>query len=312
MERIMNRGRILAFALAGAAAMWAADYPVKELTAGEKSAIDQAIPAKAAAKPAKARKVLIVHITRRNGKPIDGHPSVPFANYALIEMGKRTGAYKAVVNNDESVFRPESLAAYDLILFNNTVGVLFDDAALKQSLVDFVKNGKGFVAFHAGGGATFVQYPVYDQFPEFGVMVGGYEDGGHPWEPNDTTYVKIDDPKSPLTSMFKGSFPIHDETFQFREPTLRDRLHVLISIDAPRMEMGPKHRILKQRQQDLDFPISWVKPYGKGRVFYSTTGHNPDAFKDPVLLQHYLAGIQFALGDLKADMSPSEKAKGRQ
>ena len=73
--------------------------------------------------------------------------------------------------------------------------------------------------------------------------------------------------------------------------------------------MGPRHRILKQRQGDLDFPISWIKPYGKGRVFYTTIGHNPDSFKNPAMLQHYLAGIQYALGDLKADASPSEKAR---
>src|ERR1019366_3054931 len=104
---------------------------------------------------------------------------------------------------------------YDLIVFNNTEGVLFEDPVLRQSLLDFVKNGKGFVAFHAGGGATFVQYPVYDQFPEFGVMVGGYEDGGHPWGPADTTYVKIDDPRSPLTSIFQGPFQMREQTFQF-------------------------------------------------------------------------------------------------
>ena len=107
-----------------------------------------------------------------------------------------------------------------------------------------------------------------------------------------------------------GPFQIHDEALQFREPALRDRLHVLISIDASKMEMGPNHRILKQRQDDLDFPISWIKPYGKGRVFYTATPHNPELYKDPAMLQHYLAGIQFALGDLKADMTPSKKLQG--
>ena len=165
----MNKGILwTAGLLAAAAAIAADDYPVKELSAADKAAIDQAIPAKAPARPKKDRKVLIVHITRRAGKPISGHPSVPFGNYALIEMGKRTGAYQAVVNNDESVFRRENLKAYDAIIFNNTVGVLFDDQALRQSLLDFVKSGKGFVGFHGGSGATYVQYPAYDQFPEFG------------------------------------------------------------------------------------------------------------------------------------------------
>ena len=306
----MTKATLVAAVLCSAAAISAVEYPVKELTEAEKSAIDQAIPSKAPAKLRKARKVLIVHITKRNGKPVNGHAAVAYGNYALTQMGKRTGAYEATINNDESVFRAENLEPYDLIIFNNTVGILFDDPQLRQSLLDFVKNGKGFVALHAGGGSTFVQHPVYDQFPKFGVMVGGYEDGGHPWRPDDVTSVKIDDAKSPLTAMFSGPFQIHDEALQFREPTLRDRLHVLISIDASKMEMGPNHRILKQRQDDLDFPISWIKPYGKGRVFYTATPHNPELFKDPAMLQHYLAGIQFALGDLKADMRPSNKPRG--
>jgi type 1 glutamine amidotransferase len=282
----------------------AQDYQLKELTDAEKAAIDTAVPSKASAKPVKARKVLIVHINKRDGKRFRGHPSIPYGNHALTQTGKRTGAYEATIANEEATFRPENLSAYDAIIFNNTVGVLFEDPELRKSLLAFVRTGKGFVAIHAGGAATFVQHPVYDQFPEFGEMVGGYEDGGHAWPPTDVTHVKIDDPKSPLTAMFKGPFQIQDEIYQFREPTLRDRLHVLISVDTPKM--GPPRRILKQRQQDMDFPLSWIKPYGKGRVFYTAIGHEPSLFHNPAMLQHYLAGIQFAIGDLRADMKPSE------
>jgi uncharacterized protein len=304
----MKRAGLVVASLFAGAAVWSADYPIRELTAEQKAAIEQALPDKAPAKPKKPRKVLVTHIAKRNGNPVSGHASIPFGNHALVDMGKKTGAYEAVINNDESVFLPKNLAAYDAIVFNNTLGVLFEDPALRRSLLDFVKNGKGFAAIHCGGGATFVQHPVYDQFPEFGEMVGGYEDGGHPWLPNEVTHVKIDDPKSPLTAMFKGPFEIYEETYQFREPTLRDRLHVLLSIDVSKMPAGRK--ILKQRQQDMDFPVSWVKPYGKGRVFYTMTGHSPDAFKNPLLLQHYLAGIQFAAGDIDADVTPSDKLKG--
>jgi type 1 glutamine amidotransferase len=282
-----------------------ADYvPLRELTPAEQDAINKALPQSAPAKPKKPRKVLVVHITKRNGQPSGGHQSIKFGNYFLEQVGKRTGAFEVTVNNDESVFRAENLKAYDAIVFNNTVGVLFEDPVLRQNLLDFVKSGKGFVGFHAAG-ATFVQYPEYGQFPEYGVMLGGYEDGGHPWSPKDTTYVKVDDTGSPLTAMFDGPFTVHDEAFQFREPMLRDRLHVLLSIDVSKMDTGPKRRILKQRQEDMDFPVSWIKTYGKGRVFYTTMGHNPEAFTQPALLKHFLAGVQFALGDLSADTTPS-------
>ena len=51
--------------------------------------------------------------------------------------------------------------------------------------------------------------------------------------------------------------------------------------------------------------------YGKGRVFYCSLGHNPYVFWDARILQHYLAGIQFALGDLKAGVKPTVKLTAR-
>ena len=53
--------------------------------------------------------------------------------------------------------------------------------------------------------------------------------------------------------------------------------------------------------------MSWVRREGRGRVFYSSLGHNPALFRDPRILQHFLAGIQFAIGDLEADATPSGK-----
>jgi type 1 glutamine amidotransferase len=303
--------RALLAALAAAAVVCAEYVPLRELTTEEKHRVDAVLPKKAAVKPKKPRKLLVVHMTRRNGQPIGGHESIPFGNYALSAMGRNTGAYEVTIRNDEEAFRPENLRQYDAICFNNTVGVLFEDPGLRQSLLDFVRDGKGFVGFHAAA-ATFVQYPKYDQFPEYGEMLGGYEDGGHPWKHTETTHIKVDDPKHPVNAAFRGQgFKIQDEAFQFREPMMRDRLRVLLSIDASKMDTGAARRILKQRQQDLDFPVSWVKTYGKGRVFYTTMGHNPAAFQKAPLLEHFLAGIQFALGDLKADATPSAQAVSR-
>jgi hypothetical protein len=57
---------------------------------------------------------------------------------------------------------------------------------------------------------------------------------------------------------------------------------------------------------DGDYPISWVKAAGQGRIFYTSLGHAPATFQDAKFLRHVLDGIQFALGDLKADASASK------
>ncbi len=54
----------------------------------------------------------------------------------------------------------------------------------------------------------------------------------------------------------------------------------------------------------------WIRNYGQGRVFYSAFGHEAAVFWNPTVLRHYLAGIQFALGDLPAGATPSAHREG--
>ena len=57
------------------------------------------------------------------------------------------------------------------------------------------------------------------------------------------------------------------------------------------------------KREDRDFGISWARPWGEGRVFYSSLGHNHEMYWHPKVVRHYLAGIQWALGDLKIEVS---------
>ena len=61
----------------------------------------------------------------------------------------------------------------------------------------------------------------------------------------------------------------------------------------------------KPGREDKDNAISWIRNVESGRVFYCSLGHNNHIFWTPSVLKHYLDGIQFALGDLPADATPS-------
>ena len=78
----------------------------------------------------------------------------------------------------------------------------------------------------------------------------------------------------------------------------REKLRVLLSLDMTKTAD-------KGRREDGDNAVAWVKKHGRGRVFYCSLGHNPQIFQNPKLLRFYLDGIQFALGDIQADMTPS-------
>ncbi len=67
----------------------------------------------------------------------------------------------------------------------------------------------------------------------------------------------------------------------------------------------PVSHLRANRSEDKDLPMSWIKPHGKGRVVYTALGHYDYAFWNQKLLEHMLAGIQYALGDLPAADTPN-------
>jgi type 1 glutamine amidotransferase len=275
------------------------------IPAAERQLVERAIPRQAAAAARKPRRLLVSTLNVRDGKTIEGHASIAHGNLAIELMGRVTGAYETVFSNDTAAFDAANLRQFDAVCFNNTCGVLFDDPQLRASLLDFVSGGRGFVGLHAAA-ATFVQWPRYDQWPAFGDMLGAYENGGHPWKPQETIALKVAETGHPINAAFGAEgFDVTDQVFQFQQPYSRDKLRILLSVDTHKSDMNPTRRFLAERMADMDFAIAWIRMYGKGRVFYSSLGHNPHVFWDARLLQHFLAGIQFSLGDLKADATPS-------
>jgi len=144
------------------------------------------------------------------------------------------------------------------------------------------------------------------QWPEFNTLIGGYFK--FHWPDPQLIYVKIDDPKSPLTAMFHGKeFEIHDETYTFEQESFsRRNVHVLTSIDYDKMSAEDKAKEARPRT-DADYALSYIRREGKGRVFYEGHGHSDRVYAMTPMLEHIRAGIQYALGDLKADDSPSVK-----
>lgn len=275
-----------------------------EVTDEVKMRISEAAPRRAPAQAQKPRSLLVFTLCRGFR-----HDSIPTGAAAMKILGEKTGAFTAVESDDIDMFTPEKLARFDAICLMSCTGELFlpanfeqlpaaeqeaarrRDEALKKSLLDFVSGGKGLIGSHA---ATDCFY----KWPEYGEMMGGYFDG-HPW--NEPVTVRLDEPNHPLNAAFDGKpFVIADEIYQFGAPYSRDKLRVLLSLEPAKID--PAKPGIKRT--DDDFAISWVRQYGKGRVFYCSLGHRDEIFWNPQILAHYLAGIQFALGDLSADAAP--------
>lgn len=144
------------------------------------------------------------------------------------------------------------------------------------------------------------------QWPEFNTLIGGYFK--FHWPDPQLIYVKIDDPNSPLTAMFHGKeFEIHDETYTFAQRSFSLRnVHELTSVDYAKMSPADKAKEVDPRT-DGDYALSYIRREGEGRVFYEGHGHDARVYAMSPMLEHIRAGIQYALGDLKADDSPTMK-----
>jgi len=280
------------------------------LTSDQAERIEKAVPKKSTVKPKEKRRVLIWNTPFMENCPHKGY-SVPQGEYAMRMLGEKTGAFEPVVSDDVAMYLKKNLEKFDAIIMNNSNGSWIRptkedlpkfeeygtdidklEQMLRKNFVDWLRNGHGIVVYHHGMGAN-------NQWPEFKEIIGaGY--WGHPW--NEEIGVKIDDPDSPLLKAFDWkNFRLDEEIFQFREPYSREKLHVLLSMDVKTTNMTVPwiHRT------DNDFALSWIKSYGKGRVFYSEFGHHTEIWWNKNILQFYLDGIQFATGDLQADTTPS-------
>ena len=309
-ERYVNRGacreegngmRLLTSRVIGVwaiifTAMGLADQ-ARGISPEELKKIEAAVPKTATAKPARPRKVLIFS----RGKGLS-HSAIPYGAKAIELMGVKTGAFTVVHSKDPDAFKADNLKQFDAICFNNSNRMdFFKDPVLRKNVIDFVKSGKGLVGVHAAT-TNFSKKWLLD-WPEGAEMLGGIFNG-HPWHEKVT--VKLDDPDHPLCAAFKGkSFEITDEMYQFTGPYTRKTLRVLLSLDLDKTRVTPAHK-KKMRRSDNDYAVSWIRNYGKGRVFYCSLGHDHPVFWTPAVLKHYLDGIQFALGDLKADATPSD------
>ena len=264
--------------------------------------IEAALPKTSPAKPKTPRKVLLF------SKTIGfRHGSIPVAVKALTLLGEKTGAYTALHSEDDAMFEKEQLQNFDAVIMVNTTGPIFRprqlpkdkkqreaalarEERLKANLVEFVENGGGLAGVHS---AT----DTYKNWKAYNDMMGGAF-AGHPWHTE--VPVRILDAKHPLNKVFQGKgFTVTDEIYQFRPDTAQATQRRMLLSLAPDWD-----QLSKGNRPDGFYPISWISQYGKGRTFYCSLGHRDEIYSNPAVLEHYLAGIQYALGDLAADASP--------
>jgi uncharacterized protein len=250
-------------------------------------------------------------IKEKNGQPSD-------AQKILTELGKKNN-FEFTFTKDGSVFTKENIAQYDAFFFYTT-GDLTEPGADKNppmrkegkaAFLEAIHNGKGFIGTHS----------AEDTFHS----PGGKEHGPARW-------VLDGDNADPYVKMIGGEFIIHgsqqaahqivaDRSFPGMSAvpddfgpmeewySLKDfqpNLHVLLVQDTSTMKKEGNNRSAYDRP---NYPSTWARMYGTGRVFYTSMGHRLDVWQNPVFQSVLVGGINWAVGHVEANVTPNlEKA----
>jgi type 1 glutamine amidotransferase len=225
------------------------------------------------------------------------HEAVSHAMATIERLGRETGLWSTTIRTDTEVltkkkleYNAKNLNDFDAVLFY-TGGDLEMDAEKRAALLSFVHDdGKGFVGVHSAA-ITFADWP------EFTEMIGGFFDE-HPWGTFDAP-ILVEDSKFPGMQKWPQAFVLKDEIYQMKAWS-RQNVRVLMRLDTSKLELNKPavHR------KDGDFAVTWVKMYGKGRVYYSTLGHVEQNWDDPRMQDMYVNAIKWAMGLANADYTP--------
>jgi type 1 glutamine amidotransferase len=208
------------------------------------------------------------------------------------DKGKVDAAVKAVLAEKMS---PEALKKYDAVIFANTTGDL--PLPDPQAFLDWIKAGHAFIGMHAATD-TFPGFKPYTE------MIGGHFRTHGP-----QVEVKVinQDQECPACRHLGGTWTVFDEIYQMKDFD-GSKVHRLLSLDELMLNGND---VKAKKATPGDYPISWSKEYGSGRVFYTSLGHREDIWdsawteKDgsrknaPEVAkqyqQHILGGIRWAL-----------------
>jgi uncharacterized protein len=244
-----------------------------------------------------ARKRVLAWADTRNGQA--QHESVGHALAIIERLGYESGQWDTFIRTDSNIIsktpkKTDGSAASGGPNLNNVDAIFFMghrdvpiDAAQRQELLSFVREGKGFVAAH-------VALTAFESWPEFLDLLGARFDQ-HPI--SGPGVVINESPDFPATRHFPPSFPFNDEFYQPKDHS-REKIEVLLRLDLTNVPENPNLRLKG------DYPLAWAKTYGTGRVFYGSFAHSSATWDIRDVQLMYFEAMRWALRLTDADPKP--------
>ncbi len=206
------------------------------------------------------------------------HKSIPVGSKFLSNMAEKNN-WNITFSEDANDFTNDTLFAYDVLVFLNTTGTLFNEDQ-RETLKAYMETGRGFVGIHAAAD-TEKEWGWYTN------MVGATF-MSHPKIQSATIHINSSC-KHPATNGLKQSEIFRDEWYDFKN--VGKHITVLASLDESTYE--------GEKMEADTHPISWCHLYNGGRVFYTGLGHTDEAYNDPRFYKHIEGGILWASSNVE-------------
>lgn len=202
------------------------------------------------------------------------HRSIP-AGIAYFKNLQKETNWKVSFTEDANEFTTENLSNYNVIVFLNTTGNLFNENQ-KRAFKKYIANGNGFVGIHAASNTE-------EQWPWFTEMIGATFKN-HPKVQHAKVHINYNN-SHPAIAHLKTEEVFKDEWYNFQKP-VADHVNVLASVD----ESSYKGKKMNTKNH----PITWYHHYDGGRVFYTGLGHTNESYADSRFQKIIKGGILWA------------------
>ncbi len=219
------------------------------------------------------------------------------AEKILKSVGKEHG-FEVVPSKDGRLFDPDKIGEWDGFVFCTTgdlttAGTHNDGHPMsadgKKALLDAIHSGKGFVGMHC---ATDTFHSKGDEIDPYIQMIGG-EFVSHGAQQN--VELTVTDPHFPGAGAFGSKFMMNDEWYALKNQP-KD-LHVVIVQNTAGMK-GPMY-------ERPDFPETWARMHGNGRVFYTSMGHREDVWENPKYQGLLVGALTWVTRQVDVDIEPN-------
>jgi len=233
-------------------------------------------------------------IARKDGK-------LGLAERILTEVGKEHG-FEVVASKDGRLFDPDKIDQWDAFAFETTGDLTTRgtdgqppmSVEGKQAFLDAIRGGKGFIGMHC---ATDTFHSRGDRLDPYIEMIGG-EFIVHGAQQK--ARIDVADPSFPGAGRFGASFEILDEWYALKN--FQDDLHVILVQNTERMDKTPGNNKAYDRP---NFPETWARMHGKGRVFYTSMGHREDVWENPLYQGLLIGALDWVTGKVDASIEPN-------